>query len=138
MPDLPPIIYTPPTTASVPATAGPIYEAAPIGRTALMVSGLISSQTNAVNNPNGVLVYAGIANGRPAWSTNGQLAISGINTIVDYSGTSWRITRAGGYAATRVSTLPTPDGLTGWVLTQGTGSPIIVPASGVLPPVITP
>lgn len=79
---------------------------------------------------NGTLVYCGLINGKPAWSSDGT-QIAGVsnpsNTRVSSgaAGDIWLVERGEIYAANKSSTAATPAGLTGWLVVLGSGQPVI-------------
>lgn len=130
---IPPVIFVPPTAGAPPAAAGAVFEPAPVGQAMLVIAGTTATSGSA----NGPVVYAGLSNNRPAWSTNGTLVAGAANTIVDYTGTAWRVSRGSVYSATRTSAAASPAGLTAWTMTTGTGSPTVTAFAVAAPPAIT-
>ena len=132
MPAAPPIVYVPPSPGATPAAPGAIHENAPAGKSVLTISGVSTSGIN------GIVIYAGLIAGKPAWSTDGSQTVGASNTIVEYiSGTSWKVSRSTSYSATKVSAAAEPDGLTSWTVGTGTGSPALAATAAPTPPVIT-
>lgn len=132
MPSNPPVVYVPPS-AGVAGTLPQVFEPAPAGKSILVISGV---STSSVNGP---VVYCGLINGKPAWSSDGTQTVSASNVIVSYqSGTSWRVQLNAGaaYIALKVSAAAAPDGLTTWTVSPGTGSPVIAAFSAGSPPVV--
>lgn len=89
----------------------------------------------------GLLVYCGMINGKPAWSSDGS-QLAGIaypyNTRVSSAtnGTAWNIVLDTTYAAvnfTPAAAANTPENLAGWTVNVGSGQPVIV-ASSAAPP----
>lgn len=131
MPSAPPVIYTPPTPGSSPAVAKAVFEPAPSGKAMLTISGVTTSGIN------GNVIYCGLILDKPAWSTDGTQTAGASNTIVEYTGTAWKVSRGSSYSATKTSAATTPDGLTTWTVGTGTGSPTIAAFAVAAPPVIT-
>ena len=132
MPANPPIIYVPPGAGS-PGTPSAAYEPAPTGKAMLMISGAVTGGVN------GAVIYCGLINGKPAWSTDGTQTVSAANVIVSYvSGTTWRVQLNAGaaYIANKVSAAATPDGLTTWTVTPGSGSPVLAAFAAGSPPIV--
>lgn len=131
MPSAPPIIYIPPSVGGTPAAPQLVYEKAPAGKATLVISGVSTAGIN------GSVVYAGLILGVASWSTDGTQTAGASNTIVQYTGTQWSVSRGSSYSATKTGASTPPDGLTGWTVGTGTGSPTLVAASVAAPPVIT-
>jgi hypothetical protein len=108
-----------------------VFEPAPAGKAALVITG---ASTGGVN---GTVVYCGLVNGKPAWSNDASQTLSDTNTLVDYTGTQWRVRRGSVYTAVKTSAAATPDGLTTWTVSPGTGSPVIAALAAPNPAVIT-
>jgi hypothetical protein len=83
----------------------------------------------------GDVVYAGLINGNHAWSTDGSQT-AGLNTIVEYTGTQWKVSYSSTYSALKTSAATDPVGLTSWTVGTGTGSPTIAAAAQSVPAVI--
>jgi hypothetical protein len=132
MPALPPVVYVPPSAGAPPAAPAQVFAPAPAGKAALVISGVTTAGIN------GYLIYCGLIAGKPAWSTDGTQTAGDSNTIVEYiSGTSWKVSRASSYSATKVSAAATPDGLTAWTIGIGSGQPTIAALAVRNPPGIT-
>lgn len=131
MPATPPVIYVPPSAGGAPPAAGAIFEPAPAGKGLLAISGVSTSGVN------GQVVYAGLIQNRPAWSTNGTQTAGAANVIVEYTGTAWKVSLGSAYSATKTSGATTPDGLTAWTVGTGTGSPTLAAFTAATPPVVT-
>jgi hypothetical protein len=86
---------------------------------------------------NGQVVYAGLIQNRPAWSTNGTQTAGAANVIVEYIGTAWKVSLGSAYSATKISASATPDGLTSWIVGTGTGSPTVAAFTAGTPPAVT-
>lgn len=130
-PSAPTIVYTPPSPGSPPAAAGAVYEPAPAGKAVLTIS---SVTTEAIN---GQVRYCGLIKSNPAWSTDGTQTAGASNTIVEHTGTAWKVARGSSYSATKTSAADTPDGLTSWTVGTGDGSPTIAASAAPTPPAIT-
>lgn len=93
----------------------------------------ISGITDPIGT-NKTLDYAGDIAGIPAWSSDGTLILypTGTRTILYKLGNSWYLTDVAdgvaAYAAVKVSANTTPEGLTGWTVSPGSGSPTIAAA----------
>lgn len=131
MPANPPVIYVPPSPGSPPAAAGAVFEPAPAGKSVLVISGVSTSGIN------GQVIYCGLIASKPAWSTDGTQTAGASNTIAEYTGTAWKVSRGSSYSATKTSAATSPDGLTSWTVGTGSGSPVIVALAVPTPPVIT-
>jgi hypothetical protein len=107
---------------SAPAAPTPVFGNFPAGKQILTLAG-VSDPASGIN---GDLWFAGLLNGLPAWSTNGSLVAGAGNVIASSNGTAWTVTHASTYSATKTSEALTPDGLTSWTVTTGTGSPTLV------------
>lgn len=130
MPSNPPVI-TPSPSAASPGTLPKIYEPAPSGKQTLVISGSLTAGVA------GTVVYAGLINGVPCWSTNGTQTAGAGNVIVEYTGTQWKISLSSSYAAVKTSASTSgPEGLTTWTVTPGTGSPTVAAGGVVAPPVV--
>ncbi len=84
----------------------------------------------ATDGINGTLIYCGIVNGKPAWGTDGVLITGTGNpyyTLVSWGtdGDVWRVARKSIYSAINLFAAATPAGLTGWIVTTGSGQPVI-------------
>ena len=79
----------------------------------------------------------GLILGLPAWSTDGTQTAGASNTIAEYTGTAWKVSRGSSYSATKTSAAATPDGLTSWTVGTGVGGPTIAAFAVPTPPVIT-
>lgn len=131
MPSTPPVIYVPPSAGSPPSVPGKIYEPAPAGKSTLIISGTLTAGVA------GTVVYAGLINGQPAWSTDGTQTPGAANVIVQYTGTQWKISRSSSYTALKTNASTSgPEGLTTWTVTPGTGSPTVSAGGVVAPPVV--
>lgn len=97
----------------------------------LTISGVSTSGVN------GNVTYCGLILGMPAWSNDGTQTAGASNTIVEYTGTAWKVSRGSSYSATKTSAAATPDGLTSWTVGTGTGGPTIAAFAVPTPPVIT-
>lgn len=131
MPSAPPVIYTPPSAGSPPDAPDSVFEPAPAGKGTLVISSVATSGIN------GNVIYCGLILGEPAWSTDGTQTAGASNTIVEYTGTAWKVSRGSSYSATKTSAADTPDGLTSWTVGTGSGSPVIAAFAVATPPVIT-
>lgn len=131
MPSAPPTVFTPPAGGGSPSAAAVIYEAAPVGKSILTIGGVSTSGIN------GNVFYAGLIQGKAAWSTDGTQTAGASNTIVEHTGTAWKVSRGSSYTATKTSSASTPEGLTSWTVGTGTGSPTVAAASAAEPPAIT-
>lgn len=131
MPTTPPVIYTPPSAGAPPSAAGAVFEPAPSGKGMLSISGVATAGIN------GTVIYCGLILGKPAWSSDGSQTAGASNTIVEYTGTAWKVSRGSSYSATKTSAAATPDGLTTWTVGTGSGSPTIAAFAVAAPPVIT-
>lgn len=131
MPSAPPVIFTPPSAGAPPAAAGAVFEPAPAGKASLVISGVSTSGIN------GGVIYCGLILGKPAWSSNGTQTAGASNTIAEYTGTAWKVSRGSSYSATKTSAAATPDGLTSWAVVNGSGSPVIAAFAVPTPPAIT-
>jgi len=93
----------------------------------VMTTSSITSPTAA----NKALYHAGTYGGKPAWSTDGinDITTQGTRGICYYSTDRWLyqycVSGSAVYVATKVSSAAFPDGLTGWTLIIGTGSPTV-------------
>ena len=133
MPANPPVVYVPPSAGGPPAAPNAVFAPAPAGKAALSISGVATAGIN------GNVIYCGLINNKPAWSTDGSQTAGASNTIAEYiSGTSWKVSRGSSYSATKVSAAASPDGLTSWTVGTGSGSPVIAAFAVPTPPVITP
>jgi hypothetical protein len=108
-----------------------VFEPAPAGKSALVISGVSTSGVN------GAVTYCGLILGKPAWSSDGTQTAGASNTIAEYTGTAWKVSRGASYSATKTSAAATPDGLTSWTVGTGSGSPVIAAFAVPTPPVIT-
>lgn len=123
MPASPPVVFVPPSAGAPPASAGAIYEPAPAGKQVLNISGV------STGGANGPVIYAGLNDGKAAWSTDGTLVSGASNTIVKSDSGVWSVARGSSYSATKTSAAATPDGLTAWTVGTGTGSPSLAAAT---------
>jgi len=130
-PDAPPVIYTPPSPGAPPSAAGAVFEPAPAGKAMLTISGVTTSGVN------GNVIYCGLILGKPAWSSDGTQTAGASNTIAEYTGTAWKVSRGSSYSATKTSAAATPDGLTSWTVGIGVGGPTIAAFAVATPPAIT-
>lgn len=134
MPANPPVVFVPP--ANIPVAFGSVTPGAPYGRDMFLIEGVT---TTGINGP---MFYCGRIDGYPAWSRDGSPVTSALNVILSYiSGTTWRLMLSVGtlYTATKVSAAVSPDGLTGWAVSPGEGSPVITIIDAPTPPeVFTP
>lgn len=131
MPTAPPVIFTPPSAGPPPSAAAPVFEPAPAGKAALTLSGITTAGVN------GLVVYCGLITGKPAWSSDGTQTAGASNTIVEHTGTAWKISRGTAYSATKTSAAADPAGLTAWTVGTGSGSPTVAAFSAPTPPAIT-
>lgn len=129
MPSAPAIIFTPPTLS--PAAAPQCHEAPPAGKAVLQISGTLTSGVA------GVVKYAGLNAGTPAWSTDGTLTAGASNVIVKKDAGVLSISLGSSYSATKTSDATDPVGLTGWTIGTGTGQPTVAAFATPIPPVIT-
>lgn len=123
MPASPVTIFTPPGAGATPTAPGAIYEPAPVGKAVLAITGVATAGVN------GSLIYAGLNDAKPAWSSDGTLTAGASNTICKSDAGTWSLSRGSAYAATKVSAAATPDGLTTWTVGTGSGSPILAAAA---------
>ena len=131
MPTSPPVVYTPPSPGGSPTNPRSVYEPAPAGLAILVITDVATSGIN------GQLVYCGLINSVAAWSTDGTQTAGASNSILEYiSGTSWRLSRGSSYSATKVSGAA-PNGLTGWTVGTGSGSPTVTALAATTPAAIT-
>jgi hypothetical protein len=133
MPANPPVVYVPPSAGGPPAAPSAVFAPAPAGKAALAISGVATAGIN------GNVIYCGLINNKPAWSTDGSQTAGAANTIVesDNGGTSWLVRRGTSYSAQKTSAAASPDGLTSWTVIIGSGSPTIAAFAVPTPPVIT-
>ena len=130
MPSNPPVITSAPGAAS-PGTLPKVYEPAPSGKTTLIVSGTLTAGVA------GTLIYAGLINGVPCWSSNGTQTAGASNVICEYTGTQWKISLSSSYTALKTNASTSgPEGLTTWTVTPGTGQPTVAAAGPGTPPVV--
>lgn len=131
MPANPPVIYVPPSAGGPPAAPNAVFAPAPAGKATLVISGVATSGVN------GSVIYCGLILGQPAWSSDGTQVAGAGNTIAEYTGTAWKVSRGSSYSATKTSAAASPDGLTSWTVGTGSGSPTIAAFAVPTPPVIT-
>ena len=130
MPSNPPVITSAPGAAS-PGTLPKIYEPAPAGKTTLVIASAVTAGVN------GTVIYAGLINGQPCWSTNGTQTAGAANVIVEYTGTQWKISLSSSYTALKTNASTSgPEGLTTWTVSPGSGSPTVAAAGPSTPPVV--
>jgi hypothetical protein len=136
MPDIPPVIYVPPSAGSPPAAPGAVFAPPSAGSPpaapgavfapptavpqALRVTG-VSTTEDAV--PEMTFLRVADVGGHPAWQSNqfGEwtLTNSGMGT--------WNLTENDdGFYAAESPPGALPVGLTGWTVTTGSGSPTVV------------
>lgn len=108
-----------------------IFGSWPDGKRKLTISG-VSSPT-AIN---GDVVFCGLINGNYAWSTDETQTAGTSNTIVEYTGTQWKVSRGSSYSAVKTSAATDPVGLTLWTVGTGSGSPQVAATAVAAPPVI--
>ena len=132
MPSAPPVIFTPPSP-SAPGAAPGIFEPAPAGKGVLLVSGVSTALVN------GLFYYAGRNDNSPAWSRDGTLVHSTINPIIFETSGIWFVQLNNGsvYGATKTNAAATPEGLTSWLVSTGTGQPTIAVSALAVPAAIT-
>ena len=133
MPANPPVVYVPPSAGGPPAAPSAVFAPAPAGKAVLVISGVATAGIN------GFVIYCGLINNKPAWSSDGTQTPGASNTIVQSGdlGTVWTCSRDGVFGSNKVSSAATPDGLTSWTITLGSGSPVIAALAVPTPPVIT-
>ena len=126
-----PAAITSPGSGSAPTAPAAITDVGTVGTPAvLIISGVSTSGVN------GNLYPAGTVNGTAAYSRDGSLVTGPANVIVNWNGTSsWFMVMGSTYSASKASAAATPEGLAGWTVALGTGSPVI---TAVAPGAITP
>lgn len=127
MPAAPPTVFVPTPPGSPGTPPKQIYAPPPAGVETLSITGAVTAGVN------GVLKYAGLNNEKPAWSSDGTIVAGASNTICEYTGTAWKISRSSVYTALKTSAAANPVGLTTWTVTPGSGSPVVA-ASAVAAP----
>ena len=106
-------VYAPATLS--PSVVGGVFDQPPEGKLVLNIA-LVTN----LGGVNGKLIYAGIFNGKPAWSSNGSTVDSATNTTMTWQANgNWRLYRDLYYAATKASSANSPDGLTAWTVGAG-------------------
>jgi len=100
-----------------------IYEPAPAGLEALVISGV------ATAGGNGRLVHAGLKGGYSPWSSDGSQVVGAANAIQEYTGTQWKLSLGSAYSALKTSAAASPVGLTSWTVGTGSGSPTVAAAT---------
>jgi hypothetical protein len=125
-------VFVPPSAGSPPSAAGAVFAPAPTGKAMLTISGATPAGVN------GRVIFCGLINGQPAWSTDGTQTPGVANTIVDYAAGQWRITRSGSFAAVKTSASSVgPENLVLWTYTLGSGALVIAAFAVPTPPAIT-
>jgi hypothetical protein len=129
-------VFVPPSAGSPPAAAGAVFEPAPAGKSVLVISGAVTAGVN------GSVVYCGLINSKPAWSRDGTQSTSNPANVLVFSGIgspNWIVQIGNGtsYYAAKSSSAATPDGLTAWTVSPGSGSPVIAAFAVPTPPAIT-